>query len=394
MGVRLYQHSADSLSERTKRARKDRKSDIVESSIVEKLISRLFFSARSANDAREFVQLLDIRAAEASDIGYKWHLSVINLEKYGKRFPFAFIGFYLLKPLLVTSSNTCKESTLIRFLHSMSRLYNDNPYHNDEHAGAVAHKTVSLIRLLNMESALSEIDLATVIIACLGHDAGHFGRTNNFIADTGEPLALIYNDASILENYHAFLTFSVLSNKHSNVLSSLTRSQMQHSRKMIIDMILTTDMAAHYASVKNFSERAILAEFDPRNTDADKWILMQMCLKMADIGHAALEWRDHIQWSLRLAEELYSQGEEEAALGLPVTLLCDRSRRHLFHSDQIGFLKYVVLPLGNAIKISDTTNNIEHVINRRIKKNIEHWRVVGEEEKKEEEKREEKRAES
>lgn len=34
---------------------------------------------------------------------------------------------------------------------------------------------------------------------------------------------------------------------------------------------------------------------------------MTLVFKAADLGHAALEWSQHLEWSLRLTEEYYQQ---------------------------------------------------------------------------------------
>ena len=47
------------------------------------------------------------------------------------------------------------------------------------------------------------VDQLALLLAALGHDAGHRGRTNAFEVATLSDLALRYNDASVLENHHA-----------------------------------------------------------------------------------------------------------------------------------------------------------------------------------------------
>lgn len=35
--------------------------------------------------------------------------------------------------------------------------------------------------------------------------------------------------------------------------------------------------------------------------------VIRMCLKCADLSHALVDWNQHFDWSLRVAEEFYQQ---------------------------------------------------------------------------------------
>nr|PIM04100.1 3'5'-cyclic nucleotide phosphodiesterase domain-containing protein [Toxoplasma gondii COUG] len=55
------------------------------------------------------------------------------------------------------------------------------------------------------------IDDETILcFAALGHDVGHPGFNNAFLVATNQPIALVYNDHAVLENYHAYITFRTL----------------------------------------------------------------------------------------------------------------------------------------------------------------------------------------
>lgn len=80
------------------------------------------------------------------------------------------------------------------------------------------------------------------------------------------------------------------------------------------------------------------------------------------MGHACLEWRQHLEWSVRIREEYYQQvcarvcpasclrqGDEERSLDLPISPLCDREELANFSKTQCGFLNFVVIPLMDEI---------------------------------------------
>ena len=47
------------------------------------------------------------------------------------------------------------------------------------------------------------LDIFALLIASLCHDADHTGRNNSFEVNKKSPIAIKYNDVSVLENHHA-----------------------------------------------------------------------------------------------------------------------------------------------------------------------------------------------
>lgn len=74
-----------------------------------------------------------------------------------------------------------------------------------------------------------------------------------------------------------------------------------------------------------------------------------MVIKAADIGHSAVCWPQHEQWSLRVAAEFFAQGEHEKALGMPMSPLCDKAEAPNIGSSQKGFLEFVCMPLFEVL---------------------------------------------
>ena len=61
----------------------------------------------------------------------------------------------------------------------------------------------------------------------------------------GSELALMYNDESVLENHHLAVAFKLLQEDNCDIIANLSKKQRQTLRKMVIDMVLATDMSKH-----------------------------------------------------------------------------------------------------------------------------------------------------
>ena len=55
----------------------------------------------------------------------------------------------------------------------------------------------------------------------------------------------MYNDESVLENHHLAVAFKILQNPACDIFASLSQKQRISVRKMMIDMVLATDMSKH-----------------------------------------------------------------------------------------------------------------------------------------------------
>ena len=64
------------------------------------------------------------------------------------------------------------------------------------------------------------------------------------------PLAVTYNDVSVLENHHVATLYKLLTeNPDANVLDTMSSDEGVDARKQIIDMIVHTDMRHHFSLI-------------------------------------------------------------------------------------------------------------------------------------------------
>lgn len=60
-----------------------------------------------------------------------------------------------------------------------------------------------------MKSIMEPLDEATSLIAAAAHDLDHPGRSSAFLSNSDSPLAILYNDITVLEMHHASLCFEL-----------------------------------------------------------------------------------------------------------------------------------------------------------------------------------------
>ena len=154
-------------------------------------------------------------------------------------------------------------AVLAHFVAAVGARYHANPYHNFNHGVHVllcswllARDELCTVRLKHSVEPLSQMHVLALLVASIGHDIDHPGVNNAFLCNSNAPLAMRYNDQSVLENHHAATTFALLGDKRCNMLATLDDKQRAEARGLMIGCILATDMARHQGMVKELSEEA------------------------------------------------------------------------------------------------------------------------------------------
>merc|ERR1712032_738555 len=150
------------------------------------------------------------------------------------------------------------------------------------------------------------------------------------VAET--PLAMLFNDQSVLENMHCTITFSVLHSTSSNFLAGLDGTLRTTFRSLIVQMILETDLGKHIQLVSRFRQEFLnTINLDtaghriqlPHNP-AQRKELLAFALKCCDVAHSTKPFDLHVLWTLRINAEFFEQGDLERQMGVPCSPFCDR----------------------------------------------------------------------
>ena len=243
----------------------------------------------------------------------------------------------LLESMNIRGALGVSAETVQSFIIACHQGYHPKPFHNFVHATYVLHGCVlTLQQSPTLMSLLGPVERVALCIAALGHDIGHLGVQNPFLMNIDDPLALMYNDQSILENMHTSRLFGVLRQKGCTLLDGLTREGYRQVRKMIIEMIRGTDLAGHFEEGRlwtQFKNRLNTLADKPfsSETTADVTMAAGMVLHAADLSGPARPWKVSFAWSSKVQEEFVTQVEMEKQMGAHL-LLHAYYRTRLLHA--------------------------------------------------------------
>ena len=294
------------------------------------------------------------------------NFNIFNLrDKIGLENVMPFLGKEIIKKINIL--HFFDEQKLENFLMVLSKTYQNTRalYHTSLHGVDVCYSTFLILTFLRNEENkikdISDIDIVSLIIAALAHDVGHPGYTNKFLINSKNELSTIYNDASVLENFHSAKTFQLLENNEINIFSNFSNEDFLLIRKKMIGEILSTDMSFHFKIVNEYKEYK-------KNKDK---VLEQNQLNfithIADLFHNYRKYEISLRWVELLSNEFWNQGDKERELGLPISFLCDREDINVPKS-QVDFIHTFSLPtiqelVDVNIKFEVLKNNVINNLN-------------------------------
>eukprot|EP00929_Paragymnodinium_shiwhaense_P040967 TRINITY_DN2130_c0_g2_i1.p1 TRINITY_DN2130_c0_g2~~TRINITY_DN2130_c0_g2_i1.p1 ORF type:complete len:820 (+),score=119.48 TRINITY_DN2130_c0_g2_i1:72-2531(+) len=339
-------------------------------------------SADSAPE-EEPVQLplldLDARALDLLDEAFEsWQFDAFRLAAVTQNRPLSTLSAYLFEELGIVDHFGFDRIKLHLFLQRLERGYDDDvAYHNRAHAASVLHMMHAYLEHGGLASLVvgavsdgtsvdksGKLERLACLLAAAVHDYEHRGVNNDFLVKTNDKRAVFYNDQSVNENHHVASAFALLRRPELNFLEVLPEADYRHLRKLVIELVLSTDMAMHNSILKSFTDMLDTKVSSQQDAEADElpksrtdfkpscandaFLLLKIAIKCADLGHLALDWKTHTKWVKRLEDEFFSQGDQEKHAGLPVSFLMDRSKTGVSDS-QTGFMDFVVLPLFRSL---------------------------------------------
>ncbi|RLN57416.1 hypothetical protein BBJ29_004061 [Phytophthora kernoviae] len=261
------------------------------------------------------------------------------------------------------------EEEVQGWLHMMD--FKDHPAGPNEdpgHAAAVVADINFYLRRVRLN--FDDGSLFVGLVAAAGHDIAHPGVSNGFLIATKSNLAITYSDDTVLERMHIAELYRILSHDAYDVFSHMSTPERAEARKIIIGMILATDLARHFQRISVLKTKKFAVSEEAQGLELS--LLMETMLMLADLGHTAKPFDYHQSWAERISEEFFRQGETEEHNNLPMSPLCDRNQANLPRS-QVTFLTLVATPLFETAGQVFAIDDYDAVISE-LRNNISVWK--------------------
>ncbi|KAL3880651.1 hypothetical protein ACJMK2_032874 [Sinanodonta woodiana] len=264
-----------------------------------------------------------------------------------------------------------RKETLVRFLMMVKRGYRNPPYHNWMHAYSVGHFCYLLVKNLQLQNFLDDIEIFGLFVSCLCHDIDHRGTNNSFQVASQSILAALYSsEGSVMERHHFAQTMCILNTEGCNIFENLSSRDYQHVLDIVRDVILATDLAHHLRILKSLEAMAK----EGYNKSSTKCHKLLLCLLMTacDLSDQTKKWENTKHIAALVYKEFFSQGDLEKAIGKEPIEMMDRERAKI-PDLQISFLQHIAAPVYNLL--SDLFPAAEPV-SRAVKENCAHWEKI------------------
>ncbi|KAL1508235.1 hypothetical protein AB1Y20_004352 [Prymnesium parvum] len=331
-------------------------------------------------------------------LGWDFDVVKFDAERTGRGLSFLFI--HLLDEYNLVSSLQLDRSKLVAFIGAIEKHYGDNPYHSKVH-GADVLLGMSLF-IKPYRELLQPWQQFAALFAAACHDFEHPGTTNAHEVKVSSQRAIRHHDESVLECHHLERMFTRLIEPRYNFLSKCSRETYVDIRKLVIVLVLQTDLSKHFdfiSRIQSMSENSLKLKLDRaldialagerasevddlatptshpsppkslsmssirkkssdrlslKDKDADKRgsiveLFLTAGIKFCDLGHSIKPWEQHERWSLAVTKEFYLLGDFERSIGVPISPLCDRETDTNLSKSQRGFLEFVVMPFYNNV---------------------------------------------
>lgn len=164
------------------------------------------------------------------------------------------------------------------------------------HVRSVADVAMPVSSLAASPLVLLAEESLSLLVAALGHDAGHPGTTNAFVIKHRLPLSLVYNEMLVFENYHCTVFHRV------RTLFGVAHlgNHLRTSPHLVRNTILATDMAHHFEYVDKV--RGLTLGSGTLSPE-ERLLVCDLLIKCADILNVLRPLNLSALWGVALSRE-------------------------------------------------------------------------------------------
>ncbi|KAL3940925.1 MAG: hypothetical protein SGARI_000792, partial [Bacillariaceae sp.] len=261
-------------------------------------------------------------------------------------------------------------SQLRAYIYSLSSLYNDNPFHNFQHA---THVTMSVVKLMSRICSPEEVDGAsptqdysygitsnpltqfTVLLSALIHDVDHPGVPNGQLIKENGPLTAVYAK-SLAELNSLDLAWGLLmDDKYIDLRRAIysTEEEFLEFRQLLVNVVLATDVMdkdlgaqrkerwTKAFAKKGSTSHTSLTSLTEEDVNRKATIVLEHLIQASDVAHTMQHWNVYAKWNERFFNECYAAYLAGRA---------DKDPSENWYKGEIGFFDFYVIPLAKKLK--------------------------------------------
>jgi class 3 adenylate cyclase len=273
------------------------------------------------------------------------------------------------------------ESELRDFVKTISYMYQNNPFHNFEHA---SHVTQSITKLISRVVTADEIDYEDMTykkkgaprelhdysygitsdpliefsctLSALIHDVDHPGIPNARLIQEGADMAVHYKNKSMAEQNSVELAWELLMEPQYRELRKViytSQSELNRFRQLIVNSVMATDIVDKELGAqrkkrweKAFSLNEDADALQPPEAPLDSvnrkaTIVIEHLIQAADVAHTMQHWHVFLKWNERLFREMYEaylngRSDVDPSVG--------------WFKSEIGFFNFYIIPLAKKLE--------------------------------------------
>jgi len=290
-------------------------------------------------------------------------------------------------------------------LKNIASMYNENAFHNFEHA---SHVTASVRKLLTRivdadnqrgsfgdkaeDSKLEDLsghsygitsDPLTqfaVVFSAVIHDADHPGVPNAQLVKENTRTAQIYKKSIAEQNSVELVWDLLMSSAYDDLRSCIYSSEeeLKRFRQLVVNTVMATDIVDKELQnlrkmrwEKAFSSAEELAAVSTPQLDVNRkaTIVIEHLIQASDVSHTMQHWNIYKKWNQRFFFELYDaykngRAETDPTIG--------------WYKGEIGFYDFYIIPLAKKLENCGVFGVSSHEYLNYAQSNRDQWVREGE----------------
>lgn len=274
--------------------------------------------------------------------------------------------------------NTCKKGTgdlklepcvmdeLRNYVQTIAKIYNDNPFHNFDHANHVVmsvNKLLSRIVAPDLDDATEKnlhdhtygitsdpLTWFSVVFAALIHDVDHSGVPNAQLVKEGTPLAILYNSKSVAEQNSIEMSWDLLMEPaYANLRRTIyaTTEEFARFRQLVVNTVMATDIVDK--DMKQLRNDRWEAAFETEHVSSlgqnctvmKATIVIEHLIQASDVVHTMQHWHVYRRWNEKFFAECMKAYAEGRAENNPA---------ETWYEGEKGFFDFYIIPLAKKLK--------------------------------------------